>query len=473
MLSQRAHYVAHFVMLVILIFMAHLQIPHSHLPEPHMQPDQLQVRQDPIKSQCTTAPCICPQTTSCPSASSSSSSSSSSSCPTLPPPPSCAPCKTDAIPPPQCESSTTVVPNSLGTLVTNNDADALLTLINQAPVRNSAKFTLEPDFVPLVMRVHREEIALFRKTIHYFSLVNEINKTMLIISFDALISELLAEAMKIDFCQVKILLAPSGHWMQNRVPGPQPGLPDVRDQYGNPRPWLHAAIKHHFWWHTVQVWEHTAELRDVQGDMCFSEADHWPVPDYYQVAKALALERKHSCPSCFGNNLGGTPFLDIPTAPKDGYTTYTHGYRGNMGMCYPRSTWELMKGKAYEFCHHDDYNWDETLLSLALAHKIPIASLIPDVPRLVHVTHCGFHTKKEQCSDPELTSKLSGNFEAQMLAKWPSLDYTVAKWEHYKPRDKIPQGPPFKGWGGWAHPADIEFCMKLVSEGEKKRWSFW
>ena len=353
----------------------------------------------------------------------------------------------------------------MGTLVANKDIDSILMLLNQAPIRNADKFTLEPGFVPLILRVHREEPQLFKLTLRYYAKVIDISKTMLVISFDALQPELLEEALKIDFCQVKIMLAPSGHWMQNRVPGPEPGLPDTRDQYNNPRSWTHTAVKHHFWWQTATVWEHVAELKGIDGDMCFSEADHWPLPDYYQVAKAVQAARPRLCADkpCFGSNLGGEPLPDIPTTPTDAasYTGYSLGYRGNMGMCYPRSSWLAMKRAAADFCNHDDYNWDETLRSVAIAGKIPAASVIPTVYRLVHVKHCGFHTKPEVCRDSDLTGRQARQFESE-AAKWPQFD-ARAEW-HHTGVDTVPNGQPFKGWGGWRHPVDVEFCMSLVKD---------
>lgn len=100
-----------------------------------------------------------------------------------------------------------------------------------------------------------------------------------------------------------------------------------------------------------------------------------------------------------------------------------------MGMCYPRSTWERIKKVAHQFCHHDDYNWDETLLVIAKARKLPLASIIPDAPRLVHITHCGFHTQQDVCRDIDIPKRQLARFETELWNKWPKFD-ADATWTH-------------------------------------------
>lgn len=198
-LMQRVHYAVHLIMLCLLIGVVQYKMPHSssahqaagqqlqmpvHLPR--YVPDQ---QKEEPQSTCPTCP-------TCRNLDSSNGIFINGSDPTS-------------------------VPRSVGIVLAENDTETLMMLINQAPVRNADKFQLEKDFVPLILRVHREELFLFQTTLRFYSEIKDIHRTILVISFDALYPELITEAMKITFCQVKILLAPSGHWMLNRVPGPE------------------------------------------------------------------------------------------------------------------------------------------------------------------------------------------------------------------------------------------------------------
>ena len=112
--------------------------------------------------------------------------------------------------------------NAPQNVLTNKDT--LIYLLNNfntyGAIRNEANFTLEKDFIPIVIRVYNKH-EYFGWALENYRKVKGIDKTMMIISHDGIFPEMFKLVQAIDFCQVKQIIHPySGHFLMNRFPGP-------------------------------------------------------------------------------------------------------------------------------------------------------------------------------------------------------------------------------------------------------------
>eukprot|EP00026_Physarum_polycephalum_P007186 Phypoly_transcript_07243.p1 GENE.Phypoly_transcript_07243~~Phypoly_transcript_07243.p1 ORF type:complete len:494 (+),score=99.40 Phypoly_transcript_07243:183-1664(+) len=344
--------------------------------------------------------------------------------------------------------------NAPKNVITNKDT--LLYLLDNfnkyGAIRNEKKFTLDKDFIPIVIRVYNKH-EYFGWALENYKKVQNINKTMMIISHDGIFPEMFKLVQSIDFCQVKQIIHPfSGHFLMNRFPGPDKSIPDHRDQYGNPRPFPHIALKHHFWWHLNYVWDQF--LPDHPGDMVFMEEDHVPTTDYYPTIKALRAIRNEKCSDCFNAKIHQHGHSN--PGIHDVYLTHE---LGNVGMIFSRERWIQLRGAGKEFCTFDDYNWDWTMGHLTAIKAIAPLSLTCAFPRAEHMGKCGTHESSGVC---EITAEDKQHFN-EVNEK---LKVDGGNWEHYNFNPNPIDGPKqrFNGWGGWAHPWDHEHCMNQIKK---------
>lgn len=342
------------------------------------------------------------------------------------------------------------------TVITNYDN--LVSLVKDfnkyGAVRNADKFTLEEGFIPIVIRVFNKH-EYFGFALEKYKKVKGIEKTMLIVSHDGIFPEMFKLVQQIDFCQVKQIIHPySGHLLTNRFPGPDKNLPHHVDQYGNPRPFPHTALKHHFWWHLNFVWDQF--LPNHKGDMVFMEEDHVATQDFYQTAKALAKIRDEKCKDCFNAKIHQHGHTG-----SDFHGVFLSHDMGNVGMVIPRRSWEQLRAAGEEFCKFDDYNWDWSVTNLVARRRINTLSLTASYPRAEHFGKCGTHAKSSSCSiaDEERHhfEEIDSALQEGNGGDWSKYTYN----EH--PTDAMPG--PGRGWGGWAHPRDHEHCIAQIKQG--------
>lgn len=343
----------------------------------------------------------------------------------------------------------------LSTVITNYDN--LVSLVKNfntyGAIRNADKFTLEEGFIPIVIRVFNKH-EYFGYALENYRKVKGIEKTMIIVSHDGIFPEMFKLVQNIDFCQVKQIIHPySGHLLTNRFPGPDKNLPHHLDQYGNPRPFPHTALKHHFWWHLNFVWDQF--LPHHKGDMVFMEEDHVATYDFYLTTKALAKIRDEKCKDCFNAKIH-----EHGHKGSDFHGVFLSHDMGNVGMVIPRRSWEQLRAAGKDFCSFDDYNWDWSVTNLVARRQINTLSLTASYPRAEHFGKCGTHAKSSVCSIAEEDRR---HFEeinhALELANG-------GDWSEYTFNDRPVDGMPAqgRGWGGWAHPRDIEHCIAQIKQ---------
>jgi alpha-1,6-mannosyl-glycoprotein beta-1,2-N-acetylglucosaminyltransferase len=322
-------------------------------------------------------------------------------------------------------------------------------------ILNKEKFTLAPDFIPIVIRVFdKHEYVKF--TVDHYRNVVGINETMIVFSHDGIFPEVFKVVESIDFCQVKQIVHPySLHTLTNRFPGKDETIPKHLDAYGHERPYPHTALKHHYWWHLNTAWD--VLFPTHTGDIVLMEEDHAPTKDFYVTLKNLARIRDKECPEdCFNVQLHEHGNYAGMNAQGGVHDLVKSGMFGNIGISFNRRNFLKIKRNAKAFCEFDDYNWDWSTIHMQSLGLLPKLSLVPVIPRAVHIGTCGTHFQGD-CRIPDSEIQKIGRYNDAISQN------NGAVWDKYNIRDghHLFKGQN-TGYGGWAHPYDHEHCMAQV-----------
>lgn len=178
------------------------------------------------------------------------------------------------------------------------------TQFNTLPPLNHRKFTLEENFIPIVLLVH-DRTDYLQEVLNQYRSVVDISKTILVISHDGIYPEVLDLVLSIDFCQVKQLIFPySVKWMQQLRAEMQIGY---QLWLSNP-----GMLKLHWTWALTQAWYNVAYVpRDKEKpvqvqEVCYMEDDFFVAPDFYLALKEMKGLKRRVCSldTCFASVVG-------------------------------------------------------------------------------------------------------------------------------------------------------------------------
>ncbi|CBY42871.1 unnamed protein product, partial [Oikopleura dioica] len=284
-----------------------------------------------------------------------------------------------------------------------NDENEKFTLHNH-------KFVLEKNFITILVQVH-DRLDLLKVLLDSLKSVRGIEKSFLVISLDTLIPEI-EEYLKnyVTFCKLAIIHHPfSMAFYKGQFPAESPTdcpkdlkvATDVTcnraakaDKYGHFREVKYSQIKLHWTWKLNFIFS-----RDEIGTVLLLEEDHFLAEDaLWQIENSLIPTIKESKEMIVGT-LG--TYIKSKQAP-----TYKTDYlrkgvwisgQHNMGMVVDRAFYDNLKLNAAKYCFYDDYNWDFSLMSLAVEQQWRV--LFPVMPRIYHLGgDCGYHSKSHSCN---------------------------------------------------------------------------
>jgi hypothetical protein len=286
----------------------------------------------------------------------------------------------------------------------------LIHLFNaQSPWRNIDRFRLEPDFVPIVMRVNRR-VRHLSVVLQRLERVVMINRTILIVSHDSIDPDVIRIIGDIKFMIVKQIINPqSSNVLLDRFPGTDEVTMSTRDRHNHTRSsGTLPGMKHHFLWHLSFAWRRLlpARVRDV----LLIEEDHVPTFDFYVAARGLLLRAEDLCPNCGGNIVAGHHMSGSVIATP--FEAFPLGFNVNMGLSCSRTFWQAFLQHSQTWCHFDDYNWDMSLEHLRAIGNLPPYYLSMAWSRLLHVGICGSTHASTQKSASTCSAA-----EAQVLAR--------------------------------------------------------
>ncbi|WKY08695.1 hypothetical protein Q1695_007877 [Nippostrongylus brasiliensis] len=223
------------------------------------------------------------------------------------------------------------------------------------------------------------------------------------------------------------------------------------DKYGNYRVAKITQIKHHWWWKMNYVFDGVFDrygLTDAW--VLLLEEDHYVVPDALYVLNNIIQNRATYCEKCEIISLG----FYLKTFSSYGATIAKLGAhpwyssKHNMGMAFRRESWIKVKNCSELFCKFDDYNWDWSLLQVAvrcLPQRFRV--IFTKSPRVIHIGDCGVHTHR--CAhDTYKATRVMLEKHANLL--FPSK-LTVTDVSHRSPK-------PSKENGGWGDVRDYALC---------------
>ncbi|KAI6652851.1 Alpha-1,6-mannosyl-glycoprotein 2-beta-N-acetylglucosaminyltransferase-like isoform X2 [Oopsacas minuta] len=237
---------------------------------------------------------------------------------------------------------------------------------------------------------------------------------------------------------------------------------DTPDQYGNYREAKFTAIKHHWFWKIVTVFDKLKCLSDYSGQVIFLEEDHYTSPDFITTALRLEELRDEQCPECDFINMG----VYKPKSVEKMHARNVEMYEWiagdhNMGFGMDRRIWEKIKDCAGYLCSFDDYNWDWSLQAVGmfcLKKKFIVLSLT--IPRIFHLGTCGVHQKSGECKPEQQAGLVKKSF---LGPEYMNDD----KLELVGPTDRLKTGrmPNPRGFGGWGDKRDHNLCIRYLRDG--------
>jgi alpha-1,6-mannosyl-glycoprotein beta-1,2-N-acetylglucosaminyltransferase len=227
----------------------------------------------------------------------------------------------------------------------------------------------------------------------------------------------------------------------------KPGCNGDKDQYGNYREAHIVALKHHFWWHFVQIWERFEGRRwDTDGPTLFLEEDHMLASDFFETLLSLDTKCVGKCRAMQLHN--GKEYSNSlkNVLSSNFYQAEPIGQFSNLGFAFRKELWLDFKKETFYYCSHDDYNWDYTIINI-MQKRVEVQSIQPLVPRVQHVGKCGLHTKTHEGSEQDFLTKCAASMQP-----WPAFvpsENTPSKWSVSKAGLRLKQQPGKpQGWGG-------------------------
>jgi len=238
---------------------------------------------------------------------------------------------------------------------------------NVVPPFNSDKYRLEKDFIPIVIYVY-ERPHYFRSVIEALSKVKDIDKTLLIISHDSSMPEMLQIVNNITFCQVKQLFHPTSPLHESDAGG----------------------LKEHWWWLQHYLFEEL--FPEKQNDICFIEEDHEVSPDFYTTLKLLSSIKKAGVVSQASTIALGSYSMDFK-ASHNVFVTFK-GFM-NTGYAFNRTVFQYMKKYQEKFDKTDD-DWDTSLVDgIMTPNLMPNWQITPELSRVKNIGLDGIHRTQD------------------------------------------------------------------------------
>eukprot|EP00047_Mylnosiga_fluctuans_P005686 m.242056 g.242056 ORF g.242056 m.242056 type:complete len:496 (-) comp13958_c0_seq1:158-1645(-) len=336
---------------------------------------------------------------------------------------------------------------------------------------NEDKFPVDvthPDFRPIIIMIHNRADYL-RVLLATLRAVQGVERVLLVISQDVLTNPAVdAVIAEIDFCAYVRLYSPySLELHPAQFPGDDPNdcprdMPrasaiaagcnsaEFPDKYGHYRESKFCAIKHHWWWKSIFVFERLRVLQTYPGYMLFLEEDHAVAPDALHFLRLALSSINTTCPDCMVT-LGS--YLDR----GDGRLLQVLGWNSvkhNMGMAFNRQYWNRVRACKDTFCTFDDYNWDWTLARLSTTKCIESRAAVAGFGRVHHLGKCGVHKHALKC-DTDAALK-----EFNMLMKRNEAQLFPAQLNVAPSLMRAPN--VVKGSGGWGDPRDHQLCLAMA-----------
>ncbi|KAK4321555.1 hypothetical protein Pmani_007672 [Petrolisthes manimaculis] len=329
---------------------------------------------------------------------------------------------------------------------------------------------VQPDTIVIAVQVHNR-LEYLRHLIVSLAQARDIDSVLLIFSHDYYDEDINQLITTIDFCKVMQIFYPHSlqthpHTFPGESPGDCPrdtkpeeaakvkcvGTPDLYKHYREAR---FTQTKHHWWWKANKIFDEVWILRNHTGQVLFLEEDHYVAEDFLHTLRLLTAAIPRACPKCslitLGNYLKNYNFY---TDARKVEVTQWVSSKHNMGFAFNHSVWGLIKACSGQFCDHDDYNWDWSLLHVSntcLTHKLH--TLVLRAPRVFHIGECGVHHKKKDCSSRSVLNKVHRALQAGQRTLFPRQLIVV-----HTPPKKVKK---HKGNGGWGDLRDHALCRSF------------
>ncbi|XP_042875548.1 alpha-1,6-mannosyl-glycoprotein 2-beta-N-acetylglucosaminyltransferase-like isoform X3 [Penaeus japonicus] len=295
---------------------------------------------------------------------------------------------------------------------------------------------VHPDTIVIAVQVHNR-LEYLRHLIVSLAQARDIDTVLLIFSHDNFDEDINQLVTTIDFCKVMQIFYP--HSLQTHpdsFPGESPG-----DCPRNTKP--------------EEIFDDVWILRNHTGLVLFLEEDHYVAEDFLHMLRLLSAAIPRACPKCslitLGNYLKNYNFqIDGRKVEVTQWVSSKH----NMGFAFNHSVWQQIKACSSQFCNHDDYNWDWSLLhvsSTCLPQKLH--TLVLRAPRVFHIGECGVHHKKKDCSSRTVLHKVHRAIQAGQHTLFPRQLVVV-----HTPPKKVKK---HKGNGGWGDKRDHALCRSF------------
>ncbi|XP_012945137.1 alpha-1,6-mannosyl-glycoprotein 2-beta-N-acetylglucosaminyltransferase [Aplysia californica] len=305
--------------------------------------------------------------------------------------------------------------------------------------------------------------------------VQDIERSLLVISHDVYSHQLNEIVETVDFCPVMQIFFPYSQQMYaHEFPGEHPNdcprnvkkaeallkkcnNAEHPDKYGHYREAKYCQAKHHWIWKLQHVFEGINLLRDYEGEVMLLEDDYYLSEDIIFSTHMLRGLKERECPDCRMLVLGNydkNQNYAINGAKVE--RAYWISSKHNMGMTFNRSVWQDIKTCANEFCSFDDYNWDWTLQHLSMK-CIPnkVRLLVMKASRIFHVGECGMHKKSKNCDPKAKVRQVETKLAENHKHLYPNM-VSVAGDSRLKLRDPKPNG-------GWGDLRDHNLCRKYFN----------
>ncbi|EDV20761.1 uncharacterized protein TRIADDRAFT_31240 [Trichoplax adhaerens] len=307
-----------------------------------------------------------------------------------------------------------------------------------------------------------------------------INKILLIVSHDYLLTEMRTVVESVQFCPVIQIFFPYSAQLHPDVfPGTDPRdckrdtpkeLALVKkclnanypDQFGHYREADYTMTKHHWWWKINFVFDQLNILKDYKGLVLLLEEDHYVAPDFLTIMKLLEQKRNSEYPNC--------DFLGLGSYNRHGsYSHFKHkvadyvawaSNKNNMGMAMNRATFDKIKRCNNQFCRFDDYNWDWTIQSLSSkCLNRPLTILTMQAPHVFHAGECSGLHHKRFCKMEDTITAIERSLSANMDYLFPQ---TIGVTSQNREIRRFAGVSRPNGYGGWGDIRDHKLCMSYV-----------
>merc|ERR1712227_1199528 len=233
----------------------------------------------------------------------------------------------------------------------------------------------------IVIQVHNR-LDLLRECFKSIAEVKGIEQTLLIVSIDTREAEIISFLESVSFAPLLIIYHPySMAFFKGQYP--ETDINDcTRDQktnldqcnsaakpdsFGHYREAKYSQIKLHWIWKLNFIYQ---KIKAYKIDRAiFLEEDHFLTTDALHVAQQIIMPNIENCRAAGKICLGalGTYTKNNQKFASTDALTQTLWVSGshNMGMVIDRTWYDIVRKNAFNFCFHDDYNWDFSLMAIS------------------------------------------------------------------------------------------------------------